>query len=155
MDVLQIIDAHVDPHMLEVKTMFEEYAASLEVSLDFQGFDNELATLPGDYAPPRGCLLLALWDGNGAGCVALRPMQDSTCEMKRLYVRPAFRGLKIGRTLAEMVIQRARELGYDKMQLDTLPSMKQAQAMYASLGFQMIPPYRYNPIEGTSLNSNR
>jgi len=128
----------------EVRTLFREYATSLPFALDFQDFDRELADLPGAYAPPRGALLLA----RGEGCVGLRPIDDTTCEMKRLYVRPSARGTGLGRRLAEAVVAEARRLGYAHMRLDTVPEMAAAQSLYERLGFREIPPYRPNPILG-------
>ena len=139
--MLEITEAHAGKNLQDAQKLFEEYAASLGISLDFQDFDDELATLPGGYAPPEGCLLIALWQGQMAGCVALRKICDGICEMKRLYTRPSFRGLKIGKALAEAVIKQAHEMRYERMRLDTLPSMETARAMYASLGFE-----RWNPI---------
>jgi len=130
------------------KELFTEYADSLDFDLDFQDFERELANLPGDYAPPKGCLILAKHNGQVAGCVALRQLEESICEMKRLYVRPEFRCLGIGRALAEAIIAQGRDIGYTRMRLDTAPSMKAARALYLSLGFRQISPYRYNPIEG-------
>ena len=128
--------------------MFKEYSESLNFDLYFQNFDTEYADLPGEYAPPDGRLLLALYNTKIAGCVALKKLETSICEMKRLYVRPEFRSKGIGRNLAIAIIDEARKIGYKAMRLDTIPSMKQATALYKSLGFKKIAPYRYNPIEG-------
>jgi GNAT superfamily N-acetyltransferase len=128
----------------DARALFREYAASLPFDLDFQDFDRELAELPGAYAPPRGALLLA----RGAGCVGLRPIDETTCEMKRLYVRPSTRGTGLGRTLAEAIIEEARRLGYARMRLDTVAAMDAAQFLYERLGFREIPAYRPNPIAG-------
>jgi GNAT superfamily N-acetyltransferase len=127
-----------------VAALFREYASSLGVDLSFQHFEEELASLPGDYAPPKGRLLLA-----DDGCVALRPFDGDICEMKRLYVRPSARGTGLGRALIERVIDEARVIGYRRMRLDTLPSMHTAKAMYRAFGFREIEPYRFNPVEGT------
>jgi putative acetyltransferase len=131
------------------RTLFEEYQKGLGISLCFQNFDAELAGLPGAYAAPEGRLLLAFADAEPAGCVALRKLEDGICEMKRLWVRPAFRGTRLGRRLAEAVLAEARAAGYRAVRLDTLPSMREAQALYVLLGFVDIPPYNDHPIEGT------
>lgn len=130
-------------------SLFCEYADSLGIDLGFQGLDEELRALPGAYAPPRGRLLLAV-DGAGvaAGCVALRPLGTDVSEMKRLYVRPAFRGHGVGRLLCEGVLDAARRIGYGAMRLDTLPTMGGAIALYRRLGFVPVAPYRENPVPG-------
>lgn len=134
------------------RDIFREYANSLGVDLCFQNFEAELAQLPGDYAPPRGSLLLALVDGRVAGCCALRPLDDvdvpNASEMKRLYVRPAFRGLGLGRELAQAILDEAMRLGYDSVLLDTLDDMEAARALYEDLGFEEIAPYYHNPLPG-------
>ena len=146
--MLMIDRVRTEDDLLETKALFVEYADSLELGLCFQNFDHELANLPGEYTPPDGLLLIARIDGSTAGCIALRKLEEGTCEMKRLFVRPQFRGLQVGRALAEAVIAEARMIGYARMRLDTLPSMKSAQALYQSMGFNEIPPYRHYQIEG-------
>ena len=132
-------------------TLFREYADWLGIDLSFQGFDAELASLPGKYAPPFGELMLAYsLDGDPLGCVAVRPLEgNAVCEMKRLYVRPAARGLGIGGALVAAIIKSAQELGYAEMKLDTLPSMAEAFALYKRFGFLEIPAYYHNPVPGT------
>lgn len=130
------------------RALLAEYAASLDFDLDFQGFAAELAAFPGDYAPPRGRVLLAEAGGEAVGCVCLRPLDEDVCEMKRLYVRPARRGAGVGRRLAAALVDEARRLGYARMRLDTVAAMTAANALYRSLGFREIPPYRHNPLPG-------
>ena len=131
-----------------VRALFVEYAASIGFSLSFQGFDRELGELPGRYAPPTGRLLLCRVDGAVAGCVAMRKLADGLCEMKRLFVRPAFHGTGCGRRLATAIIDEARRAGYEAMRLDTVPAMRAALGLYESLGFRDVAPYTENPIEG-------
>lgn len=138
--------------MAATRQIFEEYAEAQGVDLSFQNFDAELDTLPGEYAAPNGHLLLALVDGVIAGCCAMRPLDTvdypNACEMKRLYVRNAYRGLGLGRKLAETVMDAARISGYHCILLDTLSDMESARALYVDLGFKDIPPYYHNPIAG-------
>ena len=128
-----------------VRELFLEYAQNIGVDLGFQDFQREVANLPGDYDP----ILVAHWNSEPAGCVAMHPMERKSCEMKRLFVRAQYRGHAIGRALAERIIAEARSRGYERMRLDTLPTMTEAIPLYQSLGFVEIPPYRYNPIAGS------
>src|SRR6266446_6338040 len=146
---LAVIRAQTSTQIAQARELFLEYAQSLGFSLCFQNFDRELAELPGDYAAPDGRLLLAEHEGKVAGCVALHRLESNTCEMKRLYLRPEFRGKRLGGALAECVIAEARRIGYHRMRLDTVePLMGDALAMYRKMGFKEIPPYRPNPIAG-------
>ena len=133
----------------QARALFLEYAAWLNVDLCFQGFDAELAALPGAYAPPQGRLLLAWAQGEAAGCIALRPLQAGIGEVKRLYVRPAFRGRGIARNMAGEIVAAARAIGYARLRLDTLDFMHAAAALYRSLGFVETAPYYDNPLRGT------
>ena len=146
--MLTIVNVSAFDEVLMVRCLFEEYAASLGVDLCFQGFEKELAGLPGAYARPQGRLLLALQDDQTAGCVALRALDPGVCEMKRLYVRPDFRSHGIGKVLVDRIIQEARQAGYRHMRLDTLPSMAAALVLYRRLGFREIAPYYKNPVKG-------
>ena len=145
---MELVQVQSAEEVERARELFQEYAAWLNLDLCFQDFDKELAELPGDYVPPSGRLLLAIQDVQPAGCVALRQIDDGICEMKRLYVRPAYRGTGLGRTLTEAIIQAAREAGYSNMRLDTLPGrMDRALAMYRSLGFREIEPYYQTPVD--------
>ena len=132
-----------------VRDLFLQYGESLGFNTCFMGFEQELIALPGDYGPPRGCLLLAKDNGEAAGCVGLRPLPDGTCEMKRLFVRAGHRGAGLGRRLAEAAIERARAMGYRRVMLDTLPNMVEARALYRSLGFNPCAPYYDNSCLGS------
>ncbi len=149
---MTLLTATGPEHLAVLRELFQEYADSLSIDLCFQQFDTELATLPGDYAEPRGAVLLALVDGAPAGCCALRPLDaadyPNASEMKRLYVRKAFRGFGLGRQLAEATLDAARQRGYASVLLDTLDDMESARALYTDLGFAEIPPYYHNPIPG-------
>ncbi len=139
-------------HLDALRLIFQEYAGSLLISLDFQGFDEELKNLPGEYVEPRGCVLLATVAGETAGCVALRPLDNvdysNACEMKRLYVRPNFRRLGLGRLLTEYILDAATMAGYSTVLLDTLDDMEAARELYTDLGFEEIPPFYHSPLAG-------
>jgi GNAT superfamily N-acetyltransferase len=151
--MIEIIQAETPEQIAIARAMMLEYATWLEFNLCFQGFEEELRTLPGKYAPPAGRLLLALWDGKPAGVIALRPLAEqgpAVCEMKRLFVRAEFRGHGIGRALAERVMAEAAEMGYERMRLDTVPGkMDPAIAMYREMGFAEIEPYYKTPVGQT------
>jgi carbonic anhydrase len=146
---IEIVEA-IDPEDIsEIRRLFRAYADWLNVDLCFQGFDDELASLPGKYAAPHGRLLLAKVGGEVAGCVAVRPLEGDICEMKRLWVEPGFLGLGLGRMLADAIIEAGRELGYKAMRLDTMPErLKAAGHIYETLGFKEIPDYYHNPLDG-------
>jgi GNAT superfamily N-acetyltransferase len=150
--LIEIVTPTSEGALDATRSIFQEYAAQLGIDLCFQSFDEELAQLPWDYAAPRGSLLLALVDGEIAGCCALRPLDNvdyaNACEMKRLFVRKAFRGFGLGRQLVEATLDSARSIGYSYVLLDTLDDMEAARTLYEDLGFQGIPPYYHNPIPG-------
>ena len=143
---MEIIQATTAEQIQESAQLFREYQTQLNVDLCFQGFEQELATLPGKYASPKGAILLAIHNNKTIGCVAVRAIEGNSCEMKRLYVRNEFRGLSAGRKLAEAVIDKARALGYAKMQLDTLERLETAIGLYSKLGFVQTKPYYDNPL---------
>jgi putative acetyltransferase len=144
----EFIEVRTEKHFEYVKKLFIEYARSLDFDLHFQDFEKEIYEFPGEYAAPEGCLFLAMLDDQPVGCVALRKLSEHICEMKRLYVRPDYRGRKIGKKLAVMTIEKAKEMGYQWMRLDTISTMKEAIDIYRKLGFKKIEPYRHNPIDG-------
>jgi len=146
---VDITQAQAETDIASVAKLFREYAASIGVDLEYQGFSSELAALPGQYAPPSGHLLLAKVDGEVAGCVALRALDRATVEMKRLYVRPSSRGTGLGKLLVEAAISAARQSGYAELRLDTLASMASAQRLYRAFGFLEIPPYGSAFLPGT------
>lgn len=136
----EFIPAHLSPYLDVVRTLFLEYRAEVDAEACFQTFEAELEALPGHYAPPEGVLVLVEWDGEPAACAALRPLSDGACELKRVYVRPAFRGKRLGKLLVERFIERAKLLGYTEISLATLPTMKAAISLYLSIGFEEIEP---------------
>jgi putative acetyltransferase len=146
--VSEIRPVRTGPELEAVRVLFREYERSVDAPACFAGFERELAELPGEYAPPGGALLLALEDGAPVGCAGLRPLRDGAAEMKRLYVRPAFRGRRLGRQLAAAVIAAARAAGYATLRLDSLPKMRAALAIYADLGFAPRGPYALEPTPG-------
>lgn len=143
--MIRIARANTPAEVGQARTLFQEYAGSLNLDLCFQGFAQELAGLPGAYGPPHGALLLAWWGDEAAGCAGLRRFDSDLGEMKRMYVRPAFRRRGIGRALAQAVVEAARQIGYTRVRLDTVASMVEALTLYRSLGFERIGPYRFNP----------
>jgi ribosomal protein S18 acetylase RimI-like enzyme len=145
---IDLIEAITPAQIDDIRLLFLEYARSLDFNLCFQDFDAELEALPGKYAPPDGALILARVNGQSAGCIALRKIEDGVCEMKRLYVRDEYRGLKIGRLLIARIIEEAEIRNYQSIRLDTAPDMKAAQSLYESFGFRDIEPYIYNPLPG-------
>lgn len=147
--MLQLLTATSPADLASIRQLFTEYADSLGVDLGYQGFDEEVSHLPGQYAAPAGTLMLARLDDAIVGCVGVRPFDERTAEMKRLYVRPAGRGLGVGRLLAEAAIRFATVTGYERMRLDTLPPMSRAQELYKTLGFVPIAPYRFSAVPGT------
>ena len=146
---MEVRPCRTDADWAQARALVLELVAAIEVDISFQHFDEELARLRVMYGPPTGCMLLARTDEAYVGCVGLRVLAAGVCEMKRMYVRPAYRGRGVGRALASALIERARWLGYARMRLDTLPTMRAAQALYRELGFVEIEPYTFNPIAGT------
>jgi len=148
---LSLVQVASNEQVVTARQLFTEYAAGLGFSLCFQNFDQEVAELPGKYSPPSGRLLLALVDERIAGCIGLRKLDEETCEMKRLFLRPEFRGKGLGRELVSAVLNEARTIGYKQIRLDTLPGkMDSAIALYRTIGFHDIPPYYNNPVEGAT-----
>jgi GNAT superfamily N-acetyltransferase len=145
---MDLCQAESERDLEDARALFREYAGTLDFDLCFQDFERELRDLPADYAPPKGCLLLAREHGEAIGCVAMRPLDPNVCEMKRLYVKPRHRGCGIGRRLVEAIISAARVRGYDRMRHDTVPAMMAARRLYESAGFVSIEAYRHNPIPG-------
>lgn len=150
MSVIELIQVESEEHLDCIRELFKEYEKSLGFNLDFQDYKKELAKLPGEYAAPDGRILLVFYKDKVAGCVALRKHEQGICEMKRMYVRPQYRRKGIGRAMAQKIIEEARAHGYERMRLDTINTMKEAIALYRSLGFKETEPYRHNPIKGAS-----
>jgi putative acetyltransferase len=146
--MIKIIKAFSQKDIKIIRQLFVEYSASLDFNLDFQNFEDEIKSLPGKYAPPYGKLYLALYKNKPAGCIAVRKIDENYCEMKRLYVRPEYRGLKIGKALSEIIINEAKRMGYKFMRLDTVASMTSARNLYREFGFKEITAYCFNPIQG-------
>lgn len=147
---MKLVTAYREEHWSQAKSLVLEYAESLEFDLEFQGFNAEIESLSTLYGPPSGCFLLAKESESYVGCVGLREITDEVCEMKRLYVMPSQRGKELGRGLTEAIIAEARRLRYKRVRLDTVPTMIAAQALYESVGFRLIEPYRHNPVSGTA-----
>ena len=146
--MINYITSKTEQDFADAKDLFLEYANSLNFELCFQNFENEISDLPAQYSEPTGCIILCYKDDKPIGCVGLRKFAEGICEMKRLYLKNEARGKGIGRVLAEKVIEKAKELGYKKMQLDTIETMKEAISLYKSMGFKEISPYRFNPVKG-------
>lgn len=146
--MINYITSKTEQCFAEAKELFLEYKDSLNLDLCFQNFNEEISDLPAQYSEPNGCIILCYEDDKPIGCIGLKKFSEGVCEMKRLYLRKEARGKGIGRNLAEKIIEKAKEFGYKKMQLDTLETMKEAIALYKSMGFKEIPPYRFNPVKG-------
>ncbi|MBD3370891.1 GNAT family N-acetyltransferase [Candidatus Fermentibacteria bacterium] len=142
----RIFAADTSERLEDARLLFLEYESYLGLDLSFQDFDREVRNLPGEYGPPGGAILIAYPKGRAAGCVALKSLGEGICEMKRLYVRPEYRGMGLGRALSESIIRRARRMGYSRMRLDTLSSLREAMGLYESMGFQRVEPYYDNPL---------
>jgi GNAT superfamily N-acetyltransferase len=147
--MIDIIEAKTPKHIDQVRLLFREYEEWLNVDLCFQDFEQELADLPGKYAAPSGCIFLAFENDRAAGCVAVRPIEHDLCEMKRLFIRPEFRNKGLGNTLVKMIIEKAKDIGYRQMRLDTLNTLEGAMHLYEKFGFKQIEPYYHNPLQGT------
>lgn len=152
---IEIRPVSTPAEMEDVRQLFLAYVQSLDTDLSFQNFQEELASLPGKYAPPKGALYLALVEGKAAGCIALRPMEEKICEMKRLYIYPEYRHLGLGKLLVMKIIAEGQKLGYSAVRLDTLTSMTAALALYRAQGFREIPPYTFNPLDGATYMERR